>query len=381
MNLLSLTPSCLSLQALSRISARNCGPFFVAAILAGGISIGASSALADPKLERGRLADGRAYRMDREGMRLSDYLAELEVTTDDLKRQILALEDEVDLKQKKIDDLTTQLKTGKPPKSFAESDLKQPSGMTLPTARRVAEPTAESSVVKDMPVVACNQPDPALLCDAHCEAHCETHCQSKTESLSAKVSQLEGQLRETTLAAEAAAKATLSRAEPVKVFEANPAAAVNPGVNPTVNQPPRAALNISASKGGVAATSSVDLSLVSPGPSSKIEGGAKESSASEIDAEQMRIVKKEIEATLSRVQSLVIKRKDLYDSLKSKPKGVSLELRPLVSQSGETLDSFRAKSAALRPTDQVSEIKRGLVQIESLLTEDIELLKRLSFGR
>ena len=96
---------------------------------------------------------------------------------------------------------------------------------------------------------------------------------------------------------------------------------------------------------------------------------------------EFQAAKKELQNTLSRVQSLVIRRKDLYDSAKAKSKGVTLQLRPLVSQSGNSLDSYRAKAATLSAADPVSEIRKGLVQIESLLNDDIEILKRLSFGR
>ena len=57
----------------------------------------------------GRLPDGRAYRMDAQGYRLVDQMAELEVTNDDLKRQLRALEDELNEK----DDIIEKLKKGK----------------------------------------------------------------------------------------------------------------------------------------------------------------------------------------------------------------------------------------------------------------------------
>ena len=50
----------------------------------------------------GRLSSGEAYRVDAQGFRLVDRLAELEVTNDDLQRQVVALEDEIADKRQTI---------------------------------------------------------------------------------------------------------------------------------------------------------------------------------------------------------------------------------------------------------------------------------------
>ena len=53
-------------------------------------------------MERGRLKDGRAFRKGDSGYQITDHIAELEVTVDDLKRQVRALEDEVTDKRQEI---------------------------------------------------------------------------------------------------------------------------------------------------------------------------------------------------------------------------------------------------------------------------------------
>jgi DNA repair exonuclease SbcCD ATPase subunit len=47
----------------------------------------------------GRDSNGQAYRTDASGFRIVDHVAELEVTVDDLRRQVRVLEDELDAKQ------------------------------------------------------------------------------------------------------------------------------------------------------------------------------------------------------------------------------------------------------------------------------------------
>ncbi len=60
---------------------------------------------AKPSGQIGRLPDGRAYRIDSAGYRLVDHLAELEVTNSDLLRQVRSLEDELEDKERAIENL------------------------------------------------------------------------------------------------------------------------------------------------------------------------------------------------------------------------------------------------------------------------------------
>ncbi|MEZ4754396.1 MAG: hypothetical protein R3A13_08830 [Bdellovibrionota bacterium] len=56
---------------------------------------------------RGRLPDGRAYRIDAAGNELVDYIAELEVNNDALKQRVINLEDELNEKNSAIERLKT----------------------------------------------------------------------------------------------------------------------------------------------------------------------------------------------------------------------------------------------------------------------------------
>ncbi|HQH27987.1 MAG TPA: hypothetical protein PLP17_11370, partial [Oligoflexia bacterium] len=69
----------------------------------------------------GRMPDGRAYRIDAEGYRIVDRLAELEVTADDLERQVDALENQLADKEKAL----TRLREGRgeDPAKVIESSL------------------------------------------------------------------------------------------------------------------------------------------------------------------------------------------------------------------------------------------------------------------
>lgn len=66
--------------------------------------------------ERGRLPDGRAFRTDTQGNQLVDYIAELELNVESLKRRVNGLEDEVTSKNQIIE----RLNNGKPAQGTLE---------------------------------------------------------------------------------------------------------------------------------------------------------------------------------------------------------------------------------------------------------------------
>lgn len=73
------------------------------------------------ELSRGRLADGRAFRTDPQGVQIVDYIAELEVTVEGLNRRIIGLEDELEEKHVAVQ----RMRGGKSEKSeLYERDLK-----------------------------------------------------------------------------------------------------------------------------------------------------------------------------------------------------------------------------------------------------------------
>lgn len=96
--------------------------FPVAVVFSGHALLLSSAHAENKKPPYGRLKDGRAYRVDQGGYQLIDQMAELEVTVDDLKKQITALENETALKQQRIDDLIASGKTPRE-KKLKETDI------------------------------------------------------------------------------------------------------------------------------------------------------------------------------------------------------------------------------------------------------------------
>lgn len=91
--------------------------FFVASFLL--LSSGSLRA-EDTDAARGRLPDGRAFRTDAQGNQLVDYIAELELSVEQLNRRVHGLEFEVEERQKQIERMS---KRGAGDDSIAERDL------------------------------------------------------------------------------------------------------------------------------------------------------------------------------------------------------------------------------------------------------------------
>jgi hypothetical protein len=86
-----------------------------------------------------------------------------------------------------------------------------------------------------------------------------------------------------------------------------------------------------------------------------------------------------LKQSLAEIDKLILKRKDLIDSLKGSKKGVSVRAQPLVSSAGDSLDTLRLKVSSLSANDAAS-VESGIADIRALLHEDISLMKRLTGG-
>jgi hypothetical protein len=94
----------------------------------------ASSAFGEDPL-RGRLPDGRAFRTDGGGNQIVDYIAELELTVEQLNRRVHGLEDEVLEKR----ELLTRLNKGDAPAPFRERTVEtsakvEPPALVVPAS-------------------------------------------------------------------------------------------------------------------------------------------------------------------------------------------------------------------------------------------------------
>lgn len=121
--------------------------------------------------EKGRLADGRAYRTDTQGNQLVDYIAELELQIDGLNKKIGSLEDELDQKDASL----AQLKSNPNQKlgEIKERDI----GRIEKTSDTQQQPISISCPKLECPTTTCERTEcPSLSCP-------QLDCSSDIESI------------------------------------------------------------------------------------------------------------------------------------------------------------------------------------------------------
>lgn len=326
-------------------------------------------------VKRGRTADGRAYRVDSTGLKMSDYIAELEVTVDDLKRQLIAAEDELAAKNAKggasaptgavhettIAGSATPRQAALPPAAQVQTECERDAmGLRNEIQRLQTELASRATAKTVQPVtMKCDYNSPenplweqvnrlqnALMTGPTKESFVEG--EKRRAELEAEVRSLRGELSAKTDTVKESESTIAQLQARIESAEARVAKAAEEAAAPA-----RAA-------------------LASPAPVLEPTRPA-----ATVDASAVRGAGESFRTQLTRIQSLISERKNLLDASKSK-KGVSVSIQPLVSRTGVSLDSLRGEVARLSTASDLSAISAGLADIERVLQEDVGVLKRLS---
>ncbi len=244
----------------------------------------------------GRLRDGRAYRVNSEGVQLSDYIAELEVAVDDLRKRLAVVEEELEQREETIASLR--------------------------------EKKSSKKVVKEEDLLGA-------------EAH---NCNEVTKSLEEKFLALQQKAERERRMLEERCKGGISGLEPAA-------------------QPVKPAL----------VSETFDFSKKKDLSESKSNSIHENSTPEDVAGR-----KKEFELKLAQISELINSRKKIYDQLRNSSKGVSIQIQPLVTKSGSSLDSLRKEVMELKEGSPVTQIEAGLNEILLLLQEDNTLLARLA---
>jgi len=347
---------------------------------------------ADPT--HGRLSDGRAYRIDN-GMRLTDYIAELEVTNDDLKRQLNALESELDEKNARLEKAGNapspairerDLVTGRSadhsgdhslPRAQTASANVDCSLKTQPLEAKIS--TLEQQLQSSQQARACNyqSTDNPLWAEVSSlrEQLAQRPKAEQVSNLNAKAEkEQEGRIwaEEETEKLRAALTALQSESASLKSQLEQSRSELRAA---NENAQARAALAAAPPPAAVAAAVPVKEAPKA------IEVAPKLSTQAETSVESignLAAARADLKKQLGTIQSLVSERKNLLDSVKSRGKGVSISLQPLVTQNGKSLDSIRVDVNGLNSGSDIAAIRSDLQQIAGILNDDIGVLKRLA---
>lgn len=297
----------------------------------------ASLALADPQQpERGRLPDGRAYRLNDDGHQVVDYIAELETTVDALTQQVIALED--------------QLKAGGaiPAEASAPSCPPQVSCPAPVSCNNEIESAVKAAKINFQ-----------AMCDTRVqaiEAGYTQEIQTKEESIDSvrasvseqammKQNNLEQQVNLLQIALnQEREKSALMQKEITETKEK----LIQQQENPIVASIPQAAIEPQLAPVHEQRTNSALLSLRSA-----------------------------VVADAKRVQEITTQRDTLYRTDKISANGLSLKPQPAVSRNGNSIKDLRSKAESAISFRQLADIRTELSQIRARVQSDIDAVKRV----
>lgn len=320
-----------------------------------------SSSFAEP--ERGRLPDGRAYRTTSDGSEVVDYIAELEVSVDSLKRRINGLEYELEASQKKVERLT---KSGGRDSGFAERDLVASKSPETSFPERLDPATgAELQACRESLNQLKQKMEVAFVERSRVSA---TH-ESGQEDLASRVALLEQQLAD---------------ARGVETQLRDDLAIQQQSVNTLTTQ-----LSVQREKAqkNTQSRSAVESELaeqqnVSERASLSSKVMALQQSPGVPALRAIDILRKDLLSEVKSVESLVTTRDKLFSAYhESKKPALAIKAQTAQSQRGFSLSRI---SQALRSADSMNELtrwRRDLREIERKMNDDVALIRRMMGSR
>lgn len=342
----------------------------------------------------GRLSDGRAFRIDQSGMRLIDQVAELEVTNDDFKRQVVALEDELKEKNGIIESLRAGVKIA-PEDRLREQDLLGNTASGLPKAATAA---CDRTEVEQLKLKLSQQNSNQASTDSQANVNNQELSKLKVkvmqleeENMKSKdrialltaeknqmLAQLQGSKTTDSERSQLALKIAKLEQERTKLLEDNDS------LKNTIAQKDQAASReseqetqklkqeLASLKEQLVETQQEALKLQEANSRSRMVEPVKVELAKAPIRNQSSPESKNL---LTAIQSKIMKRKSLLDNVSKSGKGISLSATNLVTANGLSLDRLRQEVNS--GSVDASTIK-GLTEISNILDADISTASRLS---
>ena len=339
---------------------------------------GLQTAYAEPaKGTVGRYPDGRAYRIDNQGYQLSDQLAELEMTIREQENQILSCESQLRGKSSKATNAAST--------SVSEESCR---AFTAPLTKQIA---ALSTELRDKVSGISSGADKV--------ANLQAELKRNEELSSARIASLESELAKTKSLLSSAPKSSqlsalaeesleLRRKLLLKSQEATSTAASLDG-QVKRSQEEKSYLNeqivrlqqelqekqkrekellsgidtLSAQLGKTSQVSRAMLSAEIPEAERQVDFGPGD--------------KKNFQQQLGEIQKLVIVRKDIFDSVRSSRKGISVQMQQLRTADGISLDQLRQLAAQEIDGATAARVTSGLSEIKMILESDIAVMNRI----
>jgi DNA repair exonuclease SbcCD ATPase subunit len=335
------------------------------------------SASAEP-VKSGRLPDGRAYRMDQNGYRIIDELAELEVSVAELERQNTALIDEAADKQKLID----QLRQGKcGPAQIAETDLNKKTQNNLPPPAAVSCNSATEPFRQRI-----SELENRLALQSETIKAKESSVRFGEQQSSALKNELETTKQQLALAPSLSSLEDLrdmnSRLETDNKRLETAIIEMQGKLAAAEQRSTQLATDLSE----VRAAAESRAALASTRPAGTVPSDFGRAALATPPANKGRTIgdqvevaeaRREFKSQLGKIDSKIIERKRLLDSVQSRRLGVTMTVQPLRTADGRSLDALRLAVGSSFGDSDISSIRSGLAQIEKILDDDLGVFHRL----
>ena len=327
--------------------------------------------------ERGRLADGRAYRTDSQGNQLVDYIAELEVTVATQERQIQGLSDELERANSIIKHSSFQKGTSQ---QLGERDLLQPESAGSVTPTNVEQPVVDC---------ADEVSQYEKLLAAERSAWKETELTWRRENRKYKDKVASYQLALASLRSELDRKKAAALASS-KVIEPKKSATTEAGEELFAEAPDLQApqvkpiLNIEPVEQERLVEAGVEKKVVvakvedAPRYSYRASTIKKKEKMSPAKRRAIQSFRAQGLTKLNRLNSQIRSRDNAFRRLDQSSLPVKFELSELISDEGKNVAAIKKGLQRASSITAISRLQGEIKEIESLVKEDIALIRRMS---
>lgn len=360
--------------------------------------------------KRGRLPDGRAYRTAADGVEMVDYVAELELTVDELNRRVHGLEDELAEKASRIERLQA---SGLREQGIKERDL---------LGADANQPAAAESAEAYKPV-RCPQPPPCPVCAAGgaasaAESRRDPDCQrdlasvrdeadifrsaaaaAKDELILARA-RIESQSREVERLKAVQSAALRGGEERTAEFQSllnsQSAAAAEKEAAAAASERKAAALQRQvellerrlAEQASAAAAraeavrveqpkASISAAVLREAPAGAAAGGER-LSAARIQA--VSGLKSSINSGINQLRGLVAERDRRFREYQPRSGALRFKPRPAVSSRGYGLDEISRRAGSAQSVAEMASLDRDLRDIRIAVKDDLTFIERMRKG-
>ncbi len=362
---------------------------------------GAVNAKTSAPAKSGRLADGRAYRVDSDGFQIVDHIAELEATVDSLNRQVNSLENQIEDHEVSVgsefdideEDLGQSFATSKDPQprnvitpaahpkaprdcSLEISSMRRKIAILekgLVRSRRVAlKGLAQNNEVEEL------RDQVARLQKALMSAPSEDRVSREISSLESGISKREQLLNAQRQRVQQLQSTLQQRADSAeeKLEEVADLLAKKDSTERSLrSEVERLSSEVASLK------SSAKHTRVAAGKVSR--GSLRRSSISKpdgFDQRSVRAASSEFKRKLFKVEALVLERDRVFRIAKSGGP-INVSKSKLETQTGDSLSDIRSDVLGLNSGSNITAIRSGIAQLERVLLRDIDRARGASRRR